>query len=246
MAEIRRTLSLLPLANMASLGHDRSMTATTKISILLFDGITALDAIGPYEVLRSVPGWEVAFVGKQPGEVRTDVGTLGLIADHGLAEAPAADILLIPGGKGSRALLTDAEVLDWVREVDRDTRWTTSVCTGSLVLGAAGLLSGRRATGHWLYLEPLRDYGAEPVTGRWVEDGKLLTAAGVSAGIDMALHLVGREEGPEVAQAIQLGIEYDPQPPFDAGSPHKAPAAIVEAVRGTERRESVSSRPYAT
>jgi transcriptional regulator GlxA family with amidase domain len=219
--------------------------AKTKISILVFDGLTALDAIGPYEVLRSVPGWEVAFVGKQPGEVRTDVGSLGLIADHGLAEAPAADILLIPGGKGSRALLTDAEVLDWVRQVDRETRWTTSVCTGSLVLGAAGLLSGRRATGHWLYLEPLREYGAEPVTGRWVEDGKLLTAAGVSAGIDMALHLVGSEAGPEVAQAIQLGIEYDPQPPFDAGSPHKAPASIVEAVRGTERRDAVPSRPPA-
>ncbi|HEX4729821.1 MAG TPA: DJ-1/PfpI family protein [Solirubrobacterales bacterium] len=211
------------------------MPTNRKVSILVFDGLTALDAIGPYEVLRSVPGWEVAFVGKQPGEVRTDVGSLGLIADHGFAEAPAADILLVPGGKGNRRLLTDPVVLDWVRQVDRGTSWTTSVCTGSLVLGAAGLLEGKRATGHWLYLEPLREFGAEPVTGRWVEDGKYLTAAGVSAGIDMALHLVGREAGPEVAQAIQLGIEYDPQPPFDAGAPHKAPASIVEAVRAAER-----------
>jgi transcriptional regulator GlxA family with amidase domain len=202
-----------------------------EISILVFDGITALDAIGPYEVLRSVPGWNVSFVGKVPGEVRSDVGSLGLIADHGLAERPTADVLLVPGGAGNRALLDDAEVLDWVREVDRGSTWTSSVCTGSLVLGAAGLLQGKRATGHWLYLDPLRAYGASPEVGRWIEDGKIITAAGVSAGIDMALHLVGRELGPEVAQAIQLGIEYDPQPPFDAGAPHKAPAPIVEAVR---------------
>ncbi len=212
------------------------MTTATNVSILVFDGLTALDAIGPYEVLRSVPGWEVSFVGRRRGAVRTDSGSLGLAADHAFADRPAADILLIPGGEGNRPLLDDGEVLDWVREVDRGSRWTTSVCTGSLVLGAAGLLEGRRATGHWLYLEPLREYGAEPQVGRWVEDGKLLTAAGVSAGIDMALHLVGREAGTEVAQAIQLMIEYDPQPPFDAGSPAKAPAPIVEAMRSRARR----------
>jgi transcriptional regulator GlxA family with amidase domain len=206
-----------------------------EISILVFDGLTALDAIGPYEVLRSVPGWNVSFVGKQPGEIRTDVGSLGLIADHGIADRREADVLLVPGGEGNRPLLSDPEVLDWVREVDRGSKWTTSVCTGSLVLGAAGLLEGKRATGHWLYLEPLRAYGAEPEVGRWVEDGKVITAAGVSAGIDMALHLVGREAGPKVAQAIQLGIEYDPQPPFDSGAPHKAPARIVEAVRSASR-----------
>ena len=122
-------------------------------------------------------------------------------------------------------------MLSWLREVDATTRWTTSVCTGSLVLGAAGLLDGKRATCHWLFLERLRELGADPVGGRFVEDGKLLTAAGVSAGIDMALHLVGREAGPEIAQAVQLGIEYDPQPPFDAGSPAKAPAPVVDAVR---------------
>jgi len=201
-----------------------------KTSILIFDGITALDAIGPYEVLRSVPGWEVEFVGKAAGEVRTDSGHLGLSADRAIAAVSATDIVLVPGGAGNRPLLEDGEVLSWLREVDRETKWTTSVCTGSLVLGAAGLLDGRRATGHWLYLEPLRGYGADPVGGRFVEDGKVITAAGVSAGIDMALHLVGREAGPEVAQAVQLGIEYDPQPPFDAGSPAKAPREIVELV----------------
>jgi transcriptional regulator GlxA family with amidase domain len=205
--------------------------AAMDISIFVFDGITALDAVGPYEVLRSVPGWDVSFVGKEAGQVRTDAGSLGLVADFGLAERPAADILLVAGGSGNAWLLKDEEVLDWVRQVDRGSKWTTSVCTGSLVLGAAGLLDGRRATGHWCYLEPLRAYGAEPEVGRWVDDGKYVTAAGVSAGIDMALHLVDREVGPEVAQAIQLGIEYDPQPPFDSGSPDKAPPALVEMIR---------------
>jgi transcriptional regulator GlxA family with amidase domain len=163
--------------------------------------------------------------------VRTDSGALGLNADRAIAEVTDPDIVLVPGGEGNRALLGDEEVLSWLREVDARTTWTTSVCTGSLVLGAAGLLEGKRATGHWLYLEPLRAFGADPVGGRFVEDGKIVTAAGVSAGIDMALHLVGREAGPEAAQAVQLTIEYDPQPPFDAGSPGKAPAAIVEAVR---------------
>jgi transcriptional regulator GlxA family with amidase domain len=202
-----------------------------KTQILIFEGLTALDAVGPYEVLRSVPGWEVSFVGKSRGEMRTDCGALGLSADLALQEAGEADIVLVPGGAGNRPLLRDEEVLGWLRETDAKTKWTTSVCTGSLVLGAAGLLEGRRATGHWLYLEALREYGADPVGGRVVEDGKTITAAGVSAGIDMALHLVGREAGPEVAQAIQLAIEYDPQPPFDAGSPDKAPQAIVDLVR---------------
>jgi transcriptional regulator GlxA family with amidase domain len=131
--------------------------------------------------------------------------------------------------------MVDDAVLSWLRRVDESTKWTTSVCTGSLVLGAAGLLEGRRATSHWLFLERLRELGADPVGGRFVEDGKFVTAAGVSAGIDMALHLVGREAGPEVAQAIQLGIEYDPQPPFDAGSPEKAPAPVVELVTSFSR-----------
>lgn len=202
-----------------------------QIAILVFEKLTALDAIGPYEVLRSVPGWEVRFVGPRKGPVRTDCGALGLSADYSLDEVGEADVVLVPGGEGNRPLLADETVLSWLRRVDEGTRWTTSVCTGSLVLGAAGLLEGKRATSHWLFLEQLRTFGADPVGGRFVEDGKTLTAAGVSAGIDMALHLVGREVGPELAQAVQLGIEYDPQPPFDAGSPAKAPEPIVEAVR---------------
>jgi transcriptional regulator GlxA family with amidase domain len=201
-----------------------------QIAILIFDKLTALDAVGPYEVLRSVPGWEVKFVGPEKGQVRTDSGALGLSADYALNEVTEADMVLVPGGEGNRPLLNDDAVLSWLRRIDQGTKWTTSVCTGSLVLGAAGLLKGKRVTSHWLYLEQLREFGADPVGGRFVEDGKILTAAGVSAGIDMALHLVGQEVGPEVAQAIQLGIEYDPQPPFDAGSPSKAAAPIVELV----------------
>jgi transcriptional regulator GlxA family with amidase domain len=202
-----------------------------EIALLIYDGLAPLDAIGPYEVMRNVPGWTVRTVAKEKGEVRDERGTLGLVADNALVEVTAPDLVLVPGGAGNRPLLNDGELLEWLREVDRATKWTTSVCTGSLLLGAAGLLQGKRATTNWLVLDALREYGAEPVGGRFVEDGKLLTAAGVTAGIDMALHLVARETGPEVAQAVQLGIEYDPDPPFDSGSPEKAPAEIVELVR---------------
>jgi transcriptional regulator GlxA family with amidase domain len=201
------------------------------IALLLFDKLAPQDAVGPFEVMRNVPGWEIRTVAKQKGEVRSEGGALALVADHSLAEVGSADIVLVPGGIGSRALLEDDEVLDWLREIDRTTKWTTSVCTGSLILGAAGLLEGKRATSNWLLLEQLRQYGADPVGGRYVEDGKIVTAAGVTAGIDMALHLVNREVGPEIAQAVQLGIEYDPDPPFDSGSPEKAPPEIVELVR---------------
>ncbi len=208
-----------------------------KIAIVLYEGFTALDAIGPYEVLRSVPGWEVEFVAQERGEVRTDSGAVGLTADRSLEEVGTPEIVLVPGGMGTRRKMEDEELLAWLRQVDETTKWTTSVCTGSLLLAAAGLLEGKRATGHWAWLEPLRELGADPVGGRYVEDGKVITAAGVSAGIDMALYLVGREVGPDVAQAIQLGIEYDPDPPFDAGSPEKAPAPIVELVSGISRAE---------
>jgi transcriptional regulator GlxA family with amidase domain len=201
-----------------------------KIALLVFDRLAAQDAIGPYEVMRNVPGWEVEFVARQAGEVRAE-GGLGLLADRALAEVEEADVVLVPGGLGNRSMLEDEEILGWLRGIDATTKWTTSVCTGSLVLGAAGLLDGRRATGNWLFLDALREYGAEPVGGRFVEDGKVITAAGVTAGIDMALHLVAEEAGPEVAQAVQLGIEYDPDPPFDSGSPEKAPPEIVELVR---------------
>jgi len=218
-----------------------------RVAILIFEKLTALDAIGPYEVLRSVPGWEVRFVGPRKGPVRADSGALGLSADYGLDEVEQADVVLVPGGEGNRPLLEDEAVLSWLRRVDEGSKWTTSVCTGSLVLGAAGLLEGRKATCHWAFLEQLRGFGADPVGGRFVEDGKVVTAAGVSAGIDMALHLVGLEAGPEVAQAVQLGIEYDPQPPFEAGSPAKAPGPVVELVRSmagaTEEWGAGSSEP---
>jgi transcriptional regulator GlxA family with amidase domain len=215
-----------------------------QIAILIFEKLTALDAIGPYEVLRSVPGWEVRFVGPEKGEVRTDSGALGISADYALDEVAEPDVVLVPGGEGNRPLLGDETMLSWLREVDRTSKWTTSVCTGSLVLGAAGLLEGRRATSHWLFLEQLREFGADPVGGRVVEDGKVMTAAGVSAGIDMALQLVTREVGPEVAQAVQLGIEYDPQPPHDSGSPAKASPEIVEVVTEVsgERDDWLASR----
>jgi transcriptional regulator GlxA family with amidase domain len=202
-----------------------------EIALLIYDGLAPLDAVGPYEVMRNVPGWSVRTVAKKKGEVRSENGSLGLVADHALEEITAPDLILVPGGAGNRPLLKDEELLDWLREADRATRWTTSVCTGSLLLGAAGLLKGKRATTNWVVLDALGEFGAEPVGGRFVEDGKVVTAAGVTAGIDMALHLVAREVGPEVAQAVQLGIEYDPDPPFDSGSPEKAPAEIVELVR---------------
>ncbi len=211
------------------------MRCRLEIAILLFDRFTALDAVGPYEVLRSIPGATVKFVAKQPGPVRTDARSLAITADFALDEITAPDILLIPGGPGQTALMDDQVILDWVRQIHPKTKWTTSVCTGSLVLAAAGLLQGLNATSHWLALDILRAYGAEPSTDRVVIQGKIITAAGVSAGIDMALTLVARELGDELAQMIQLGIEYDPQPPFEAGSPAKAPAEIVERLRSRSR-----------
>ncbi len=201
------------------------------IALLLFEKLAPQDAVGPFEVMRNVPDWQVRTVAKEKGVVRSEDGALGLLADYSLDEVDAADVVLVPGGIGSRPLLEDERVLDWLRAIDRTSKWTTSVCTGSLILGAAGLLQGKRATSNWLLLEQLRRYGADPVGGRFVEDGKVITAAGVTAGIDMALHLVALEAGPEVAQAVQLGIEYDPNPPFDSGSPEKAPPEIVELVR---------------
>jgi transcriptional regulator GlxA family with amidase domain len=206
-----------------------------QITIFVFDKLAAQDAVGPYEVFRCVPGWEVHFAGLRTGEVRAE-GGLGLVADLTLDQSTEADLVLVPGGVGSDDLLENETVLSWLRELDAVTKWTTSVCTGALLLGAAGLLEGKRATSNWLALDRLPKYGAEVVAGgRWVEDGKTITAAGVTAGIDMALHLVGREAGPEVAQAVQLGIEYDPDPPFDSGSPEKAPDAIVELVTSVSR-----------
>ena len=203
-----------------------------EIVIPIFDAITALDAVGPYEVLSRLPGAEVKFAALEPGPKRTETGMLALMADHALADVPHPDIVVVPGGFGTRPLMHDEAMLGWIRTAHEHSTWTTSVCTGSLLLGAAGLLRGLRATTHWLALDMLRELGAEPTLERVVEQGKIITAAGVSSGIDMALTLADRVAGPDVAQAIQLGIEYDPQPPFDAGSPEKAPKEIVERMRG--------------
>lgn len=202
-----------------------------KISILLYDNVTALDAIGPYEVLHLLPDAEVRFVAVTPGPIKTDAGLAMLNADTALADARDSDIIVIPGTPDPSSIAGNEAVLDWVRESHATTKWTTSVCTGAMVLGAAGLLQGLEATTHWLGLELLENFGAKPTVRRVVEQGKIITAAGVSAGIDMALTLAAKEFGDEVAQRIQLIIEYDPQPPFSAGSPDKAPAAITQQIR---------------
>jgi transcriptional regulator GlxA family with amidase domain len=209
-----------------------------QIAIPLFDRFTALDAVGPYEVLSRIPDAQVEFVAAEPGVYATDTRMLKVSVERSYSDVPSPDILLFPGGIGTRKLMHDEPTLEWVRNAHRTTRCTTSVCTGALVLGAAGLLDGLEATTHWMSRPILTDLGATPVVRRVVEQGKIVTAAGVSAGIDMALTLADRLMGPQVAQAIQLGIEYDPQPPFDAGSPEKAPQEIVDLVAAVERAEA--------
>ena len=206
-----------------------------KIVVLLYDGFTALDAIGPYEVLSRLPGATLTFAAARAGVVTSDTGFLKVEATAGIDAIDAADIVLGPGGPGDEAVRAHEPTLDWLRRVHEHTTWTTSVCTGSLILGAAGLLRGLRATTHWAFLDELRGLGAEPVKARAVESGKIVTAAGVSAGIDMALRLVQRVAGDDLARGIQLGIEYDPDPPFDAGSPEKLPPEMVEMVRSFGR-----------
>ena len=205
--------------------------STMQIAILLFERVAALDAVGPYEVLSRLPGATVTFVAQEPGPKRTDPGGLALVADAALTEVSAPEVVLVPGGRGRRALMEDGPVHEWLRAAHQRSTWTTSVCTGALILAAAGLLRGRRATTHWLAREELRAHGAVVDERRVEFDGKIATAAGVSAGIDLALELAARIAGAHVAQAIQLGIEYDPSPPFDSGSPRRAPAEIVAAVR---------------
>jgi putative intracellular protease/amidase len=203
---------------------------TVKIAVLLFDGFTMLDAVGPIEVLSLLPNSEIKVVAKAPGIVWPDNQAIPFIAPFGIADVQEADILLIPGGPGSDAVETDAEVLNWVRDVDATTQWTCSVCTGALILASAGLLKGKEATTHWSVLARLSDLGALPLSERWVERDKVITAAGVSAGIDMALVLASRIADDRAAQAIQLAIEYDPTPPFRSGSLALAGPDIVGAV----------------
>jgi len=201
------------------------------IAIPLYDRFTALDAVGPYEVLQRLPGTEIAWLAHEPGMVGTDTGQLHMQADAAFEDLPDPDIVVVPGGTGTDAMLEDERLVGWIRRAHETSQWTTSVCTGSLLLGAAGILDGLEATSHWLDIDMLERFGATATSRRVVEQGKVITAAGVSSGIDMALVLVARLAGPEVAQAIQLGIEYDPQPPFDCGSVEKASPEIVELVR---------------
>ena len=209
-----------------------------EIAILLFDGVTALDAVGPYDVLSRIPGARIRWPALEPGPKKTSEGSLALVATGSLDEVVAPDVLVVPGGAGVIELLENERLLDWLRSVHERSRWTTSVCTGALLLGAAGILDGLEATTHWRALEQLSDWGARPVERRVVEQGKVMTAAGVSAGIDMALLLTERLAGTRVAQAVQLAIEYDPEPPFDTGSPRTAPPELVALVRaGIERRD---------
>src|SRR4051794_11974749 len=196
------------------------------IALLVFDRLTMLDAVGPYEVLHRVPGANVKLVAAEPGEKRDEKGITALVADHSMDEVTEADVLVIPGGWGTRALMKDEATLDWVLGVHEHTTWTTSVCTGALLLAAAGILEGRRATTHWLAMDLIAEHGAIATGERVVEDGKVITAAGVSSGIDMALTLAARLTDERTAMGIQLQIEYDPQPPFDAGSPDKAPREV--------------------
>jgi transcriptional regulator GlxA family with amidase domain len=204
------------------------------IAIPLFDRFTALDAVGPYETLSRLPGAKVTFVAAEPGPIATDNGMLKIVAERALDELPNPDIVVVPGGIGTRTMMNDTTLVNWVRNAHETTDWTCSVCTGSLVLGAAGLLDGLEATTHWMAMDTLASTGARPTGTRVVEQGKIITAAGVSSGIDMGLTLAAKIAGDDVAQAIQLGIEYDPQPPFDAGSPDKAPEHVVAICRGVE------------
>jgi len=200
-----------------------------QIAFLIYEGLTALDIIGPYEVFNQIPGADVRFVAKQPGSIRVDSGAFSIGVDHKLADVPRPDVFVVPGGiAGTFAAAKDPEILDWVREAHAGSRYSTSVCTGSLILGAAGLLKDSDATTHWAAKTLLEQTGATYTEQRIVVSDKIVTAAGVSAGIDMALYVMGKLVGPELAKLAQLSIEYDPEPPFDAGSPAKAGEAIVQ------------------
>ena len=206
-----------------------------QIAILLFENLDAQDAVGPNEVLQWLPGAEVVFPAKTRGPKTSGRKGLALVADRTLDEVPRPDVVVVPGGGGEVRARQDPAILAWLRQVHETSTWTTSVCSGALVLGAAGILRGKRAATHWTLMEELAQFGATPVPERYVFDGKIATSAGVSAGIDMSLALAAKIGGADIAQAIQLGIEYDPQPPFDRGSPAKCSAALVELVRATTR-----------
>jgi transcriptional regulator GlxA family with amidase domain len=214
-----------------------------QIAIGLYPEFTALDAIGPYQVLTQVPGAEVVLCAAERGRLSDDNGLLHFDIEHTFADVPTPDIVLVPGGFITRKLARDGDpIVEWIRAAHPHTTFTTSVCTGALLLGAAGVLDGLDATTHWFAYDELATYGARPTEQRVVPQGKVWTAAGVSAGIDLALTLVGEVWGPEVSQAIQLGIEYDPQPPYDSGAPSKADPAILDLVRTISAEKEAAAR----
>jgi transcriptional regulator GlxA family with amidase domain len=213
----------------------------TQIAFVAYPGFTALDMIGPYEVLRNLPGAQVRFVWHETGPITADSGVLVIGATHSLAETPSPDVILVPGGPATPVHARDEVLLDWLRQAHRTASWTTSVCSGSVILAAAGLLQGRRATSHWIALPALKAFGAIPVADeRIVRQGNVITCAGVSAGLDLGLWLAGEMSGEGRAKAIQLAIEYDPQPPFDSGHMSKASATTKAAATALLSKDSAT------
>lgn len=211
----------------------------TQIAFVAYPDFTALDMIGPYEILRQLPHTEVRFVWHDVGPVTADSGVLVIGATHSLAETPSPDVILVPGGPGTPVHARDEKLLEWLRQAHRTASWTTSVCSGSVILAAAGLLKGRRATSHWLTIPALKAFGAIPVTDeRIVHEDNIITSAGVSAGLDLGLWLAGQMGGEGRAKAIQLALEYDPQPPFDSGHLSKASATTKAAATALLSRDS--------
>jgi hypothetical protein len=214
----------------------------TQIAVVLYPGFTALDFIGPYDVLRNLPGSEVRFVWHEPGPVTADSGVLVVGATHSFDETPSPEVIVVPGGMSTFEHAQDQKLLDWIRKAHESSVWTTSVCSGSLILAAAGLLRGRRATSHWMVVPMLRTFGVTPVDdARIVRAGRIVTAAGVSAGIDLGLWLAAEIGGEAQAKAIQLAIEYDPQPPFDAGHISKASAATRASATAMLTRQTIAA-----
>jgi putative intracellular protease/amidase len=252
--EFIKATSAIGLAGMASLvnpiqAQETANQATSKkpleIVFYLYDGMTALDAIGTYEVLRCMSDSSVKFAAKRKGAIKMDSRVLTIHADYAIDEIKTTDILVLPGGATTLAQTSDKALLEWVKQIHATSKWTTSVCTGSLILAAAGLLKGIEATTHWAALSFLRNLGATPVKKRFVKQGKIITAAGVSAGMDMALSLVALERGEVEAKAIQLAIEYDPHPPFDSGSPDKATPEVIKKANeflGANNRNATATR----
>ena len=210
-------------------------TPAFRIGFVLFPGMTQLDLTGPYEVLARLPGAEIHLVWKDPAPVRSDHG-LAIVPTDTFERCPALDLICVPGGPGINELLTDNETLSFIRHQAWGARYVTSVCTGALVLGAAGLLQGKRATTHWMSHGLLAEFGAIPVAARVVTDGRLITGGGVTAGIDFGLAIIAELAGPELAEAIELGLEYDPQPPFGTGSPERAGPELVARMRAMSAR----------